>query len=98
MVGDDKRPICIPRAKWMSANASYPSGHSMTGWAWALILAEARPKSASALMAAAHETGYSRIICGVHYQSDVIAGQTLGAAMVARLHADPVVPGATSPG
>jgi acid phosphatase (class A) len=29
------------------------------------------------------------VICGVHYQSDVEAGRQLGAAMVARLHAEP---------
>ena len=39
LIGDDK-PICIPREDWLKTNASYPSGHSMTGWAWGLILAE----------------------------------------------------------
>ncbi|MCC7266941.1 MAG: phosphatase PAP2 family protein, partial [Caulobacteraceae bacterium] len=35
------------------------------------------------------EFGRSRAICGVHFQSDIEAGRTLGAAMVARLHTDP---------
>ena len=35
------------------------------------------------------EGGESRVVCGVHFQSDVEAGRTLGSAMVARLHADP---------
>jgi len=30
------------------------------------------------------------VICGVHWQSDVTQGRIIGAATVARLHADPV--------
>lgn len=88
MVGDDK-PICIPREDWMKTNASYPSGHAMTGWAWALILAELAPAKADAMLAVGKQVGESRIICGVHYASDIEAGRTLAGAMVARLHADP---------
>jgi acid phosphatase (class A) len=32
--------------------------------------------------------GISRVICNVHWQSDVDAGRMMGAAAVARLHAD----------
>ena len=74
----------------MKTNASYPSGHSLTGWAWGLILAEAVPAKASAMVVAGREIGQSRVVCGVHFASDVEAGRDLGAAMVARLHADPV--------
>ncbi len=88
MIGDDK-PICIPREDWMKTNASYPSGHSMTGWAWALILAELAPAKADAMLGVGKQIGESRIICGVHYASDIEAGRTLASAMVARLHGDP---------
>lgn len=88
MIGDDK-PICIPREDWMKTNASYPSGHSMTGWAWALILAELAPQKADAMLDVGKQVGESRIICGVHYASDIDAGRTLAGAMVARLHGDP---------
>lgn len=87
-IGNDK-PICIPREKWLETNASYPSGHSMTAWAWALILTEARPDKATELLKLGREGGESRVICGVHFPSDVEAGRTLGAGLVARLHADP---------
>ena len=86
----DALPICVPREDWMKTNASYPSGHAMTGWAWALALSEIAPDEAGPLMAAGAAIGDSRVICGVHYQSDVEAGRKLAAAMVARLHADPV--------
>jgi acid phosphatase (class A) len=39
-------------------------------------------------MQAGREIGDSRMICGVHYQSDVEAGRMLGAAMVSREHAN----------
>lgn len=85
----DTQPICVPRERWMETNASYPSGHSMAGWSWALILSELQPDRASDLMAAGREIGQSRVICGVHFASDVAAGRELASAMVARLHADP---------
>jgi acid phosphatase (class A) len=87
-IGDD-RPICVAREDWMKTNASYPSGHAMTGWAWGLILGELAPARLGKLMAAGGAIGDSRVICGVHYQSDVEAGRQLGAALVARLHAEP---------
>lgn len=87
-LGND-RPICVPRAKWLETNASYPSGHAMVGWAWGLVLAELAPDRADGLLKVGREVGESRVVCGVHYESDVEAGRTLGAAMVARLHAEP---------
>jgi acid phosphatase (class A) len=86
---DDDQPICVARETWMKTNASYPSGHAMTGWAWGLVLSELAPGKTDGLMAAGKTIGDSRVICGVHFQSDVEAGRVLGAAMVARLHADP---------
>jgi acid phosphatase (class A) len=37
----------------------------------------------------ARSIGESRIVCGVHYLSDIEAGRDAGAALVARLHASP---------
>jgi acid phosphatase (class A) len=88
LIGNDL-PVCVPREDWMKTNASYPSGHAMTGWAWGLILGELEPGKLGALMQAGRTIGESRIICGVHYRSDVEAGRQLGASLVARLHADP---------
>ena len=36
------------------------------------------------------EVGTSRSVCGYHWASDVEAGRVMGAATVARLHANPV--------
>lgn len=87
-IGND-RPICVPRTEFLRENPSYPSGHSMAGWAWALVLAELQPQSADAVLQMGREVGESRVICGVHFQSDIEAGRTLSSAMVARLHAEP---------
>ena len=84
---DNDAPLCVPRAPWMEKNASYPSGHAMIGWSWALILAEIVPARANVILRSGKAYGDSRVICGVHYESDVEAGRLLAAAMVARLHA-----------
>jgi acid phosphatase (class A) len=86
---DNDKPICVPREDWMRTNASYPSGHSMVAWSWALILTEAMPDKADALLKLGQESGDSRVVCGVHYPSDVEAGRVLASGMVARLHAEP---------
>ena len=70
-------------------DGSYPSGHAALGWAWGLVLASVSPERADALLQRAHAFGQSRMICGVHWQSDVDAGRTMGAATFARLQSDP---------
>jgi acid phosphatase (class A) len=69
-------------------NGSYPSGHTAIGWATALILSEIRPEQQQELLKRGYDFGQSRVICGAHWQSDVDAGRIMGAAVVARLHAD----------
>ncbi|MFC7514067.1 phosphatase PAP2 family protein [Herbaspirillum sp. GCM10030257] len=86
-----KDASCTPEAEaHLSKDGSYPSGHAALGWAWALILAEIAPDRADALFARGRDFGQSRVICGVHWQSDVDTGRLVGSAAVARLHADPV--------
>jgi acid phosphatase (class A) len=84
-------PTCTPAEEAMlSKDGSYPSGHSAVGWAFALVLTEIAPQRANPLLARGYAYGQSRVICGVHWQSDVDAGRVVAAATVARLHADPV--------
>jgi acid phosphatase (class A) len=83
-------PICTPEEQAGFKPDSYPSGHTSIGWAWALTLAELAPDRADAILARGLAFAQSRIVCGVHWQSDVEAGRIVGAAAVSRLHADPV--------
>jgi acid phosphatase (class A) len=86
-----KEASCTPdQEKVLMTDGSYPSGHAAFGWAWALILSEIAPEQTDALLARGLAFGQSRVICGVHWQSDVIEGRLIGAGTVARLHADPV--------
>ena len=84
-------PTCTSGDEAMLRNdGSYPSGHSAVGWGWALVLAEVNPERADALLRRGRDFGQSRLICNVHWQSDIDAGRVIAAATVARLHADPV--------
>jgi acid phosphatase (class A) len=86
----DGQPICTPdKEQGLRAQGSYPSGHTSIGWAWALVLAEASPDRSEAILARGRAFGESRLVCNVHWQSDVIEGRFIGAATVARLHAEP---------
>ena len=86
----NKEPICTPDEKeLLMKDGSYPSGHTAIGWAWALILTEIAPDRADAILARGRAFGESRNICNVHWHSDVVEGRFMGAAAVARLHADP---------
>jgi acid phosphatase (class A) len=80
---------CIPDDERLRASFSYPSGHAALGWGWALVLAELLPSRADAIIERGRDFTWSRVVCGVHYPSDVEAGRTVGAAAIARLHADP---------
>lgn len=82
-------PMCSPAEDAaLRKDGSYPSGHAALGWAWALVLAEIAPERTNALIARGLSFGQSRVVCGVHWQSDVEAGRTMGAATVAQLHAN----------
>jgi acid phosphatase (class A) len=65
------------------------SGHATISWAWGLILAELAPDRATEILMRARSIGESRVVCGVHYPSDVEEGRTNGAALVAALHSSP---------
>jgi acid phosphatase (class A) len=81
--------ICIAKTDELLHSPDYPSGHGAWGWAVALILAEAEPDRANAILARGRAFGESRVICGAHNASAVEAGQAMGAAMVAAAHSVP---------
>lgn len=83
-------PIAVPEAQAaLEKDPSYPSGHTALGWGFALILSELAPDRDEEILARGRAFGESRIVCNHHWFSDVVWGRFMGAATVARLHADP---------
>jgi acid phosphatase (class A) len=68
--------------------ASYPSSHATSGYVMGLLLAEMLPEKAGAIRARANEFANGRLVCGVHFPTDISAGQRAAEAIVARLKAD----------
>lgn len=80
-------PTCTPEQEdYLRRDGSFPSGHAALGWGWALILAELMPERQDAILARGRAFGQSRVMCNVHWQSDVLEGRAVGAAAVAALH------------
>ncbi|HEY2555280.1 MAG TPA: phosphatase PAP2 family protein, partial [Candidatus Cybelea sp.] len=57
---------------------SYPSGHAAFAAAAAVVLAQAVPCKRAEIFKQARAFGQNRIILGLHYPSDVVAGWTSG--------------------
>ncbi len=58
---------------------SYPSNHATVGMLYAEILARMLPELRLRLLARARQYAEDRVICGVHYASDIEAGKRAGA-------------------
>jgi len=68
---------------------SYPSGHSTRATVFALLLADIFPDKRDGILMKGRESGWLRVIGGVHYPTDVFAGRVLGQAIVRELKASP---------
>ncbi len=62
-----------------AAFASFPSGHSTTIGAFAVVMTVLLPKYRAAFVIFAILVGFSRVGVGAHHPSDVIAGLAFGA-------------------
>ena len=58
---------------------SYPSNHATTGMLYAEILAKIAPEQRRRVFVRADQYARNRVLCGVHYQSDIEAGERAGA-------------------
>ena len=70
-------------------SGSYPSGHSMQAFVWAMVLSEIFPDQQPALVARAHQAAWGRVMGGVHFPSDLVGGRLLAEAIVAELRKNP---------
>ncbi|MFZ3199778.1 MAG: phosphatase PAP2 family protein [Candidatus Acidiferrales bacterium] len=80
-----KRPCEIEPHCWSAIlppdKYSFPSGHSITAFAVAISVGLFYPDLQVCLLAAAFLIASSRIILGMHFLSDVLAGSAIGVAL-----------------
>lgn len=67
---------------------SFPSGHAAFGAVTGLVLSEMVPELRERISARIEDFGFSRLVSGVHFRSDVYAGEISGAATAASLLAN----------
>ena len=60
---------------------SFPSGHTITAFAVAVSLSRWNPELTVGLLFCAISIGASRILLGMHFLSDVLAGAAIGAVL-----------------
>lgn len=60
---------------------SFPSGHTITAFSVAVSLSLFYPTLAAGLLFCAASVGASRIVLGMHFLSDVLAGAAIGTAL-----------------
>ena len=83
---EERMEPCIDNVR---GDLSYPSGHASFGYVMAYLLKELVPERAAELMARADEFARQRMVCGVHFQSDLEAGRRGAQRLVSMLDADP---------
>ena len=55
----------------LRGEGSYPSGHTLRGWTITLLMIQIAPERAAEIYKRGMDYGYSRVIVGAHWQSDV---------------------------
>lgn len=60
---------------------SFPSGHSVNAFSVGTLIALAFPPAAPLCLALATSVAASRVVLGMHFVSDVVAGSLLGASV-----------------
>ena len=80
-----RRPCAIEPHCWATLlppdQFSFPSGHTITAFAVAISLSAFYPELATGLLFCALSIAASRILLGMHFLSDVLAGAVIGSAV-----------------
>jgi undecaprenyl-diphosphatase len=80
-----KRPCAIEPHCWATLlppdQFSFPSGHTITAFAVAVSLSLFYPELTPGLLFCAISVAASRVLLGMHFLSDVIAGAAIGALL-----------------
>ena len=68
-------PRMEPCIDHVRGDLSYPSGHANYGYVMAYLLLDMVPEREAQLLARADEFARQRMVCGVHFRSDIEAGR-----------------------
>lgn len=71
------------------AKTSYPSGHATLAFSTGVVLAALMPEKSQDILARAKDYAENRLVCGVHFRSDIAAGQDLGTIVAVTLMQQP---------
>jgi acid phosphatase (class A) len=80
---------CTPTKPGKAPN-SYPSGHATLAFSTGEVLAALLPAKSQAILARASAYAEHRLVCGVHFRSDIVAGQQYGTIIALKLMDNPV--------
>ena len=86
---DPERAACQVVSAAGRASPSHPSGSATVGVAYGEVFAALAPDHAAEAGRIGHEIAVSRMVCGMHYPSDVAEGETLGRAAFRQIAATP---------
>lgn len=65
--------------------SSFPSGHASYAYASGNILVAMMPRMANEILERSSSFAESRLVCGMHFRSDIMAGQYAGTAIADRM-------------
>jgi acid phosphatase (class A) len=78
-------PVC----ETVAQPNSYPSGHSIVSYLDAFILIRIVPEKSREMLERADDYAHNRMVCGVHYPSDLAAGREVAYVLFGYLMAQP---------
>ncbi len=80
----------LPSRCGVDNSFSYPSGHTMAAFLLAHAVAQMVPEKSQEIMARAQEFAEHRMVCAVHYRTDVDAGKLVALQMYGYMLSSPV--------
>jgi len=82
-------PALRPCIGDVKGDLSYPSGHATYGYLMGYLLSEVAPARRAALARRAEEFARQRMVCGVHFRSDLDAGRRGAVFLLDRMNESP---------
>ena len=84
IVSTQVHPVCEK-----TASNSFPSGHAMVATLEALALTQIVPERSPEILHRLDQYTHSRVVCGVHYPSDIAASRIVSSALFGLISASP---------